>query len=204
MSETGKLVSENAEQQEEFYEVNLILTGEALAALRDALELHGRVAMGQWSAIVEHAPAVLPPSQSWPFSEAADALMEVRCQYASHEALRESHGSSVSIARAGRQAQIVCDLWRSVGGGMPDRADMRLTDTVKDSRVFPVEVFDDDEEISEIRLEEVKAAMRKALAWAGLSLEQLEKQANAGVFETDEAEIVWFRIGDFVKEGVRP
>ena len=61
--------------------------------------------------------------------------MEVRCDYATHEALRSAHGAYLGIAQAGRAARVGCDLWRALGGGMRERSDMRLTDTVRSATI---------------------------------------------------------------------
>lgn len=192
---------------DDLVEVRLVCTQEALGALISALDLHGRIAMGQWNEVVIHAPKVLPADQAFPFSDAAKALMNVRCDYAEHEALRSSHGASMGIAEAGRDARLVCDLWRALGGGMKERSDMRLTDGVKTATVRPTSADEsalNEDDQPELTLDDVRRAMQKALDWAGVTMEDLEAQATAGEFESEPAEVVWFRISDFVKQGIRP
>ena len=192
---------------DDLVEVRLVCTQEALGALISALDLHGRIAMGQWNEVVHHAPKVLPADQAFHFSDAAKALMNVRCDYAEHETLRSSHGASMGIAEAGRDARLVCDLWRALGGGMKERSDMRLTDGVKTATVRPVSAeggtIEEDTQ-PEMTIDEIRVAMQKALDWAGVTLEDLEAQAAVRDFQSDQAEVAWFRISDFVKQGIRP
>ena len=116
--------------------VELTLTPEAYAVLVAALDLHGRIAMGQWDEVVRFAPEVLGADSTLEeFRAAADDLMQTRCRHARPAELRVAPNASLGIAEAGREARIGCDIWRAVGGGMKDRADMRLTDAVRAHRV---------------------------------------------------------------------
>lgn len=88
-----------------------------------ALDLAQRVAMGQWREILDHCPEVTDCGQ---FSDAGDWLMNTRTLCATHDALVHP-GASLSIRGAGRDAQIACDLWHALGGGMESRQNDRLT-----------------------------------------------------------------------------
>ena len=108
-------------------DVALILDDEARRVLVQALDLLQRVAMGQWRAIPEHAPNVIGEISVTAFEQLTDDLMLLRRQIAADAALRLYDGASLSIRQTHREAQVACDIWHALGGGMESRRDDRLT-----------------------------------------------------------------------------
>ena len=105
-------------------DVALILDDEARRVLVQALNLLQRVAMGQWRAIPEHAPNVIASdADRW---EVGDQLLEVRRVFAATTSLQHQ-SASLGIRGAHREAQVACDIWHALGGGMESRRDDRLT-----------------------------------------------------------------------------
>lgn len=107
----------------------MIVDQEAQRVLLQALDLYQRVGMGQWRAVAEASPDILG-EQAGAFSEAAEELIRVRCQYSVDPALRDFPNASRGIAQTGRTYQVAYDLWHILGGGMPSRRDDRLTDVL--------------------------------------------------------------------------
>jgi hypothetical protein len=106
-------------------DVALILDDEARRVLVQALNLLQRVAMGQWRAIPEHAPNVLGEA-AHQFSACADELLDARCRYTIVDDLVHP-SASLGIRQTHREAQVACDIWHALGGGMESRRDDRLT-----------------------------------------------------------------------------
>lgn len=53
---------------------------------------------------------------------------------------------------------------------------------------------------TELTPQDIQTSIQAALDWAGVSLEELVAQARNREFATDEAEVVWFRISDFLDQ----
>ncbi len=119
-------------------DVALVIDDEARRVLVQALDLLQRVAMGQWRAISEHAPNVIGPTSPAGFEQLAHDLMVVRRRNASDAALRLHDGASLGIRGTHREAQVACDIWHALGGGMESRQGDRLTNV----RVHVEEVRD--------------------------------------------------------------
>lgn len=117
-------------------DVAMIIDAETRAVVVAALDLLQRVAMGQWRTIADHAPNVLG-DDAYEFSPAADVLQDVVRTWATNDHLRHP-GASLGIRGAGREAQVACDLWHALGGGMESRQADRLTNArIKVAEVMP-------------------------------------------------------------------
>ena len=75
--------------------------------------------------IPEHAPNVLGEA-AHQFSACADELLDARCRYAIVDDLVHP-SASLGIRQTHREAQVACDIWHALGGGMESRRDDRLT-----------------------------------------------------------------------------
>lgn len=106
-------------------DVALIIDDETRCVLVQALDLLQRVAMGQWRAVAEHAPMVLGVA-SQGFGPVGDDLTSLRQHHTPITALKHAN-ASLGIRQTHRQAQVACDLWHALGGGMESRRDDRLT-----------------------------------------------------------------------------
>ncbi len=103
----------------------LTTDAEGRRVLLAALDLFQRVAMGQWRSIPEASPEVLG-MMATPFDAVGDALMRVRCEWTTHEALRHP-SASLGIRDAGRHAIVAYDIWHALGGGMESRQSDRVS-----------------------------------------------------------------------------
>ena len=105
--------------------VTIRCDGTTARVIRDALDLHQRIAMGQWRCIGDAAPNVTGYQHG--STGLGEALLRLRAAHTIVPALQHPT-ASLSIRAAGPDAMRACDAWHALGGGMTSRQTDRLTD----------------------------------------------------------------------------